>query len=192
MSEYVDVEPDGEPIGLAVVLPGRRYRPDQPLLHFTVGVLRDRGWRVRTLWWEPPDLEPDATAAWAGAELAAAVGDHDGAVLVVGKSLGTFAASYAAERRWPAIWLTPVLAVEPVVDGIRRNEAEQLLVGGTADDIGGWDSELTEDLPADVLEVAGADHLLEIPGHAVASAALLGELMDAVDDWIGETDLIAD
>lgn len=50
MSEYVDVEPDGEPIGLAVVLPGRRYRPDQPLLHFTVGVLRDRGWRVRTLW----------------------------------------------------------------------------------------------------------------------------------------------
>lgn len=72
-----------------------------------------------------------------------------------------------------------------------RVRSSQLLVG-TADDIGGWDSELTEDLPADVLEVAGADHLLEIPGHAVASAALLGELMDAVDDWIGETDLIAD
>lgn len=192
MSEYVDLDPDGEPIGLAVLLPGRHYRPDQPLLHFTTGVLRDRGWRVRQVWWEPEQLDLDATAAWAGEELAAAVGDHDGPVLVVAQSLGTFAAPYAADRQWPAIWLAPVLLAESVVDGIRRNEAEQLLVGGTADDIAGWDSELTDDLPADVLEIAGADHLLEIPGHAVASAALLGELMDAVDDWVGEADLVAD
>ena len=31
--------------------------------------------------------------------------------LVVGKSLGTWGARYAAERAWPAVWLTPLSAL---------------------------------------------------------------------------------
>jgi len=187
MSEYADLDPVGEPVGLAVLLPGRGYTARMPLLHFTAGVVRDRGWRVRRVRWKPPQA---ASVDLVGDELAAAVGDHSGPVLVIGKSLGSCAAPYAARRSWPAIWLTPLLQLDPVLAGIRANQAEQLLVGGTVDTLAGWDPELTESLPADVVEVAGADHALEIPGDAVASAAALGDVMAAIDGWMDETRLV--
>ena len=54
-------------------------------------------------------------------------------MVLIGKSLGTYAAALAAERGLPAIWLTPLLTSDWVVDGLRRSTAPFLLVGGTAD-----------------------------------------------------------
>ena len=87
MSRHVDLTTDGTAIGRCVVLPGRRYTPDGPLLFFAAQVALMRGWDVRQVWWEPPSFDDDAAeVAWVGAELDAAVDGYDGRVLVVGKS----------------------------------------------------------------------------------------------------------
>ena len=45
-----------------------------PLLAIATQLAVDLGWRVRQVWWQAPE---SADADWAGAELAAAVGDYD-------------------------------------------------------------------------------------------------------------------
>ncbi|MFC6343165.1 hypothetical protein ACFP8W_14340, partial [Nocardioides hankookensis] len=93
MTRYADYEPEGTPIGRVVVLPGRRYTPDGPLLFFAAQTALMRGWAVRQVWWDVPSFDDDAAEVrWVGVQLAAAVEEYDGRVLVVAKSLGTLAA----------------------------------------------------------------------------------------------------
>ena len=112
--------------------------------------------------------------------LAAATGD----VLLIGKSLGTHASVLAAERGLPAVWLTPVLTSDWVVDGLRRSTAPFLLVGGTADPL--WDSALARELTPYVLEVPEADHGMYVPGRLAESAAVLGQVATAVEDFLDQ------
>jgi len=51
--------------------------------------------------------------------------------LIIAKSLGTYAATLAAEQELPAIWLTPLLHIEAIAKAIIRNPAAALLVGDT-------------------------------------------------------------
>jgi hypothetical protein len=159
-------EPSGQPVGLGVVLPGRGYPPAAPGLAYAGYVLRAAGWRVRDVWWDPPandSLSLEGEVEWVGDQLASATLGFAGPVLVVGKSLGTYGARLAAERAYPAIWLTPVLTLVEVVDAIRANPARQLLVGGTADRL--WDA---------------LDHGLIDPSDAVRSADALLEITRAM------------
>ena len=147
-------------------------------------VLRAAGWRVRDVWWDPPandSLSIEGEVAWVGEQLASATAGVDGPVLVVGKSLGTYGARLAAERSYPAIWLTPVLTLPEVVDAIRANPARQLLVGGTADPL--WDADVAASLAADgcdVLQLDGLDHGLIDRADAVRSAEALVEITRAM------------
>lgn len=181
-------EPDGEPVGLAVVLPGRGYPPAAPGLAYAGYVLRAAGWRVRDVWWDPPangSLSLEGEVAWVGDQLAAAASDVDGPVFVVGKSLGTYGARLAAERSYPAIWLTPLLTDPVLVEGIRANPARQLLVGGTADRL--WDAEVAASLAAagcDVLQIDGIDHGLIDPADPVRSADALAEVTRAMARFV--------
>lgn len=181
-------EPDGEPVGLAVVLPGRGYPPAAPGLAYAGYVLRAAGWRVRDVWWDPPangSLSLEGEVAWVGDQLAAAASDVDGPVFVVGKSLGTYGARLAAERSYPAIWLTPLLTDPVLVEGIRANPARQLLVGGTADRL--WDAEVAASLAAagcDVLQIDGIDHGLIDPADPVRSADVLAEVTRAMARFV--------
>ena len=183
-------EPVGSPVGLAVILPGRGYPPAAPGCAYAGYVLRAAGWRVRDVWWEPPandSLSVDGEVAWVGEQLAAAVEADDaaGPVFVVGKSLGTLAARLAAERAHPAIWLTPVLTVPQVVEGIRANPARQLLVGGTADKL--WDADVARSLAAggcDVLQLDGIDHGLIDPTDAFRSVEALVEITRAMASFV--------
>ncbi len=132
-------EPVGEPVGTGIVLPGRGYPPAAPGCAYAGYVLRAAGWRVRDVWWDPPAnelLSIEDEVAWVGDQLASATAGVSGPVFVVGKSLGTYGARLAAERSYPAIWLTPVLTEPVLVEAIRANPARQLLVGGTADLLG--------------------------------------------------------
>lgn len=181
-------EPDGEPVGLAVVLPGRGYPPAAPGLAYAGYVLRGAGWRVRDVWWDPPangSLSLEGEVAWVGDQLAAAASHVDGPVFVVGKSLGTYGARLAAERSYPAIWLTPLLTDPVLVEGIRANPARQLLVGGTADRL--WDAEVAASLAADgcdVLQIDGIDHGLIDPADPVRSADALAEVTRAMAGFV--------
>ena len=60
MARYVDLPADGTPVGLCVVLPGRAYTPDGPLLFFAAQVALAHGWDVRQVWWDVPRFGSDA------------------------------------------------------------------------------------------------------------------------------------
>jgi hypothetical protein len=182
-------EPDGEPVGTGVVLPGRGYPPAAPGLAYAGYVLRAAGWRVRDVWWDPPangSLTIDGEVEWVSDQLASATDGVDGPVLVVGKSLGTYGARLAAERSYPAIWLTPVLTLVEVVDSIRSNRARQLLVGGTADPL--WDADVAASLAADgcdVLQLDGLDHGLIDVADPVHSTEALVEITQTMVNFVG-------
>ena len=178
-------EPDGEAVGTAVLVPGRGYPPMSPLLFFTGLALLQHGWRVEHHWWDPPAYESDEqTAAWVRAEVEAVL-PSSGRVLVVGKSLGTWAAPLAAERSLSAIWLTPVLDVKAIVDGIAANPAPQLLVGGSADGL--WDTAVSRELASDtctVAEIPDADHIMLEQGDIVRGVEHHVEVVRVVDSWL--------
>jgi hypothetical protein len=96
--------------------------------------------------------------------------------LIVGKSLSSLAAYVPADRRLPALWYTPLVTEPGVADQIRAAEAPRLLVGGTADP--SWNTETARSTGAEILEVQGADHSLEIDSDPVASARVLVSLAE--------------
>jgi predicted alpha/beta-hydrolase family hydrolase len=180
-------EPAGPSRGLAVVLPGRAYSPAAPLLELARQALLQHGFGVQQLWWDSATRAADEEAEpWVRrhveAALATEAADH---VLLVGKSLGTRAASYAAERELDAIWFTPLLTDPVVAEGIAANAGRQLLVGGLADDL--WDAAVARELVGsgcEVLELAGADHAL-CTDDVVRSAELQVEVARATDAFLG-------
>ncbi|HEY3528676.1 MAG TPA: alpha/beta hydrolase [Nocardioides sp.] len=178
-------EPDRDPVGTAVLVPGRGYPPMAPLLFFTGLALLQHGWRVEHHWWDPPAHESDEkTVAWVRAEVEGAL-PTSGPALIAGKSLATLAAPLAAERELPSIWLTPLLDMPDVVAAITANPAPQLLVGGTADDL--WDSAVARDLARPtcrVVEIPGLDHGMLLPGDVVRGTEAHVEVVRAVDAWL--------
>jgi hypothetical protein len=181
-------EPEGSPVGTALVIPGRGYPPAAPLLFFAGFALLQHGWSVRQVWWDPPAHESDEqTTAWVRARVEEAL-PTDGRVLLVAKSLGTYAAPLAAERGLEAVWLTPVLQVPALVDAIAANPARQLLVGGTADDLA-WRPEVARELAGrgcDVCEIPGADHALMVPGDTVRGVEVHAEVARALDRFLAD------
>lgn len=166
----------------AIVLPGGRNGPHAPLLMYAADAAEARGASIRHVDWTPP-YDPDAIPLdAAGPWIIAQVPPVTGHPLLIGKSLGTHAAAVAADHALPAVRLTPLLTVDAVVAGLRRASAPALLVGGTADRF--WDGRPARELSPHVLEVDGADHGMYVPGRLAASAAVLGEIATAVEDFL--------
>jgi hypothetical protein len=171
-----------------VVLPGGQNGPTAPLLMFASDAAEQRGATVLPVWWDDPDRPPILTeqerGPWVLPQATKAVAGATGDVLLIGKSFGSYGSVLAAERGLPAVWLTPVLTSDWVVDGLRRSTAPFLLVGGTTDPL--WDSALARELTPYVFEKAGADHGMYVPGRLAASAAVLGEVVTAVEDFLDQ------
>ena len=171
-----------------IVLPGGQYGPHSPLLMYAADAAERRGATIRPIWWDeanrPLTLTPDERGPWVLDQFARAVPDVPADALLIAKSLGTHAAAVAADRKLPAVWLTPVLTSPFVVDALRQSTAPFLLVGGTADEL--WDSALARELTPYVLEVDGADHGMYVPGRLAASAAVLGLTATAVEDFLDQ------
>lgn len=162
--------PDGAP--MAVVLPGVDYTPARPLLHFTRKLLVRRGFAVLELWWEF-DRRGDPQG-WVAAQVEAVA---DAPALVVGKSLGTFAAVHMPDV--PAVWLTPLLQFHPVVAALREPRAPTLVVCGGADDATRVDA-----LPPGAVVIPGADHSLEVD-DALSSLDALRQVVERIDEFVG-------
>jgi predicted alpha/beta-hydrolase family hydrolase len=181
-------EPEGDRVGTAILVPGRGYPPVAPLLWFAQQSLLGHGWAVRHLWWDPPAYADDEqTGAWVRAQVETVLPDS-GPVMVVAKSLGTYAAPLVAERGFSAIWFTPLLQVPVLVEALAAATRPRLLVGGTADEIA-WRADVAGDLAArgcDVLEVAGADHGMGVGGDAVRAAEVQLEVTRGVESWLGD------
>ena len=179
-------EPTGESRGVAIVAPGRAYSPAAPLLEFARRALLQHGFTVHQLWWDSTSRADDDDAEqWVRRHVEAAHANEDADhVLVVGKSLGTRAASYAAERGLDAIWLTPLLVDPVLAEGIAANAGRQLLVGGLRDEL--WVPAIARELAdggCDVLEVPDADHSMGTD-DAVRTAEIHLEVARAVEAFL--------
>lgn len=179
-------EPAGESRGLAVIAPGRAYPPSAPLLEFARQALVQHGFTVQQIWWDTTDrAEGEDPEHWVRRHVEETIAHEDAdQVVIVGKSLGTRAASYAAERALDAIWLTPLLVEPALAEAIAANAGRQLLVGGLADEL--WDATVARELAdagCDVLEVADADHGMGT-ADAVRSAEIHVEVARAVDSFL--------
>ena len=181
-------EPSGASRGVALVVPGRAYPPSAPLLELARRALLQHGFTVQQLWWDTTTRgEDDEAEPWVRrhVESAHAAEDADHVILVA-KSLGTQAASYAAELGLDAIWFTPVLVEATVAEGIAANAGRQLLVGGLADQL--WVPSIARELAdngCDVLEVPDADHSMGT-GDAVRTAEIHLEVARAVEAFLSQ------
>ncbi|WP_104106425.1 hypothetical protein [Nocardioides sp. 616] len=186
MSRYVDYAPEQTPVGRCVVLPGRRYTADGPLLFFATHTALARGWSVRQVWWEAPSagtvraVQDEIT--WVGDQLDEAVDGYDGRVLVVAKSLGSLAAARAASRGYEAAWLTPLLTEPDLAATLLAYPARQFSVIGSSDPC--LDPDVFAALPGEHLLVPG-DHVLGVPGNPVAMVASHDQFVRHFNSWLG-------
>lgn len=165
----------------AVVLPGGRYGVTTGMLLYAGEVPARRGATVhRHSWTGPmPEWRDRSIEGWVTAQVTPLL---DGNPLLIGKSLGSIAATVAADRGLPAVWLTPLLTAPWVVAALERASAPFLLVGGTADVL--WDGAAARRLTPHVLEVVDADHGMCVPGPMVASVGVLARVVAAIDEFL--------
>jgi hypothetical protein len=175
----------------AILIPGGANGPHAPLLMYAADAAEARRAAIRPVYWQNREelntLPEDQWGQWVVDQVAdtmSAAAPPSVELLLIAKSLGTHAAAIAADQGLPAVWLTPVLTSGWVVDGLRRSTAPFLLVGGTADQL--WDPTLARELTPYVLEVEGADHGMYVPGRLAASAAVLGQVATAVEDFLDD------
>ncbi|BEL05409.1 hypothetical protein Q0Z83_036000 [Actinoplanes sichuanensis] len=181
-----------DPGRVAFLIPGGGYSTERPLLHFARAVFMRHGWTTQAVWWpqHPPQREGQDLRAWF-TQLRSFVNEHVSQALsaeaapkiaLVGKSMGAFAASLAADRGLPGIWLTPVLRDSEVPDDLRRSAAPFLLVGGTADP--SWDTGVARSFGQPFYEAHNADHGLETAEDPVNSADILRRVTIAMDEFV--------
>lgn len=184
MPERADLGPctairhEGDPERCAVLLPGMIYPTRAPVLWFAREAVMARGWSALEVLGEPGD-HPEPVAWLRGCAERALAAAGQARLLVIGKSLASFLAGLVGERGLPAVWLTPALDCQEVIDGLARARELTLLVGGTADSM--WVGDSIPSNPAlEVLELPGVDHALQVAGDPSASLNALREMVEAV------------
>lgn len=169
----------------AVVIPGRRFGPGSPLPMYAGDVAGKRGAVVhRHVWTEEPPGSESGVELWVQGQIAPVLDGLPGQPLLIGKSLGCFAAALAAERSLPAVWLTPLLSVPWLVAALERATAPFLLVGGSADPA--WDRAAARRLSPYVVEVPAANHGMYVPGPLTDTIAVLARIVVAVEEFLDE------
>jgi hypothetical protein len=164
----------------AVLLPGRGYGPDRPLLHYAQRCLTTAGYRVSVVHWPAGKLSDRDVVRLAQEAAGCVRGRPPGSMVLVAKSLGSYAIPWAAEQGLPGIWLTPLLTDPGVRAALSSLPGGSLLVGGTADPY--WDGDAAAGSGLPVLQVAGADHSLEVPGDPQRSIGALGRVVTAISE----------
>jgi pimeloyl-ACP methyl ester carboxylesterase len=184
---FVDLTPESAPSApVAVILPGSGYTIQAPLLYWGAEILKAGGWRVLAVSWSPADLLLDDPRGFVEAEVEAAFAAAPAATtrLLFAKSLGTFAAPWAAAHGIAGVWLTPVLTISDVSDALNASvSTRDLIIGGTADPL--WRSDAIAATAASVLEIPDANHALVVPGDWRRSGALHAEVFAVVEEHLG-------
>lgn len=177
-----DVE--APPAGRLLVLPGRKYTVDHPLLMWACRAAAEIGWQVTTMAWHvdsQADDDPEGFVADA-AELLDDAAPTAPSTVVLAKSLSSYAAAWAAQRRYAGIWLTPLLHRAGVKAALADPGAPTLLVGGTADP--SWNKAAAAAAGGEVLEIADGDHSLQISADWRRSLAALNLVMETIERFL--------
>jgi hypothetical protein len=171
-----------------ILVPGGRGTVLIPLLDLGWEALTDRDAVIEEISWQMPEglleAEPEL---FVRAHVTVALhrltekapGERP---VLIAKSLGTYAATLAAERELPAVWLTPLLQVPSIVAAITRNPAPQLLIGGTADPT--WVAEAARATGQQTLIIEDANHSLRAPGPLRRFTDDLGRIGTAIEEFL--------
>jgi hypothetical protein len=175
---------ENDPGRCAVLLPGMHYTTQAPLLWWAREVAEAHGWSAL----EVLDSLPDGAdpLGWARDRGRRALDRVEAAeILVVGKSLASTAAGIVADRGVPAVWLTPLLNHERVVDDLSRAARPALLIGGSADESWAPDA-LADSGLLQIVQLDGLDHSLQRPGDPGASIDALRAVAERIDQFVGD------
>lgn len=153
-----------QPLGTAILLPGRQGGVVTPLMHWPASLLTEMGWSVLSASWDEARLEDAGATSEVRrcADAALAQAHVARPVLVVAKSLGTLALPWAVEKGLPGVWLTPLLQDAAVVASLAEARQATLLVGGTKDPH--WRPPLALGPGVTLRELPDADHGLQEVG----------------------------
>ena len=186
---------------LAVLYPGMRYTCDRPLLYYTTELLLSRGYDILQLWSEYDSAEFDNLSdaektirLIADGQALLRAGMQEGSfsqVLLCGKSLGTLTMAFILNedlniKYLTTIWLTPLIHLPPVADGILQNESPTFVAGSLADStFSSGPIEQIKSKPDTTLFVTDqADHSLEIPGDARQSLNILDQVIAKLSGFV--------
>jgi hypothetical protein len=187
---------------VAVVFPGLAYNIDMPLLYYSIGCLLETGYSViavntrydtqeeflsssgekRREW-----LQDDAEGVL---DAINHLEEHSLSVLV-GKSLGTIqmahlTKSYQVPRLCKAVWLTPLLRNEQVLDQMVEHEGKSLVVIGTDDqqyDDGSL-AEISGNGRSTILTVLEGNHSLDVPSGVLDSMKELAVVIQSIRKFV--------
>lgn len=171
-----------------LVLPGMNFPISMPLLFMPSVALADAGWTVWHAQWDLSDIAHDDDGLWAAvntaaSDLATAAGASDGGTTVVmAKSVGTLGCRWVAQAGLPAVWLTPLVRKDGVIEYLGSASAPTLLIGGSADR--SWDRAAAEGVGGQILEIPGADHAL-YSSEWRSYLGTLEQVTDTVLDFAG-------
>jgi hypothetical protein len=192
----------GETDHLGLVLPGQAYTSQAPLLFYPGQMLLSRGADVCLVDYaydRNPDfgrLLVEEQGRWFFADVdaalqAAAAQRSYYRVTFVGKSLGTLGMGHMLSRAESlagayAVWITPLLRIEPLRAQIREWGGLSLFAIGTND--AHYDPKLLEEVRAatdgEAVVVEGGDHILGVGGDVWQSLRALEQVMRAVDAFL--------
>lgn len=153
---------------VALLLPGRGYTVNHPVMYYAAEVARELGWRTEAVSWDGTDLSDGEVIAHGRTALASLPAGQN---IVIGKSLGSLLLPDVVDRGLRAVWLTPLLHSAEIREAVLRPSDPSLMIGGTADE--SWDSDVARRSDHDVLELEGADHGLQLADDVVGSARFL-------------------
>jgi hypothetical protein len=149
-------EPAGRLTGRALLLPGAHYDVRRHGLFWPTRTLLDKGWLVTRAEWDGDEWGDEADGFIRDVvERLAAEAPPAPRTVIVGKSVGSLAIPWAAERGLPGIWLTPLLHLDHIRTALAQ-EPRSLLVGGTADE--SWTPDAMCRERHQLVEVDGMDH----------------------------------
>ena len=187
---------------LGIVLPGYRYSPEMPPLYYAGRILLEQGadlLRIEYAYYRTafPNQSQDEQDKWISADVSAAceVGLSQRPyekITLIGKSMGTVAmCQLLADPRFQkaaCVWLTPLLTVDWLSARIEQFHPRSLFIIGTADRFYRPDilKHLEQVTGGQSLVLEGLNHGLEIPGDIPRSLAALGQIVQALQEFLGE------
>lgn len=177
-------EPSGPLVGRALLLPGANYNVRLHGLFWPTLTLLDHGWRITRAEWDGDEWSDDRDGFISDvvqrldAEAAPAP-----RTIVVGKSMGSLAIPWAAERGLHGIWLTPLLQLDHVRTALAQ-APHSLLVGGTADE--SWTPDATCGERHALVEIEGMNHGMFVGNRWRPSFAAMTRILESIEAFLRE------
>lgn len=161
---------------VAVLLPGAGYTAQAPLLCWCAEMLTELGWHVQAVEWTIHDSAGNDPRTFVEQAVAEAFDSAPRASrrLIVAKSFGTHALSWARRAGIPGVWLTPILTNDAVRQALLGASSADLAIGGEADEL--WLPEKVAGTDARLISVPEANHSLTIAGDWRRSLAIQNEI----------------